>query len=174
MITVKEYAAKHGKTIQAVHQQMKREKNRKLLEGHVTEQEINGRIVKFLDDEAVRILDHASLQSPIVVVENYETILKQENEELLKKNQELSDKLIAAMEINAHQSDQLIEMKTVQLQLADKEHKLSDAAKSIQNIEEKLKRAEEDLEAVKREAEKAKQEAERLKSRGLFERLFNK
>lgn len=62
MITVKEYAEERGITIQAVHQSMNGKRKKERLEGHV--QVIDG--VKWLDEEAVVILDEARNKSPIV------------------------------------------------------------------------------------------------------------
>ena len=62
MITVKQYAEERHITIQAVHQSMNGKRKKERLEGHV--QTIDG--VKWLDEEAVRILDEARSKSPIV------------------------------------------------------------------------------------------------------------
>lgn len=62
MITVKQYANDRGITIQAVHQSMSGKRKKERLQGHV--QVIDG--VKWLDEEAVAILDEARNKSPIV------------------------------------------------------------------------------------------------------------
>lgn len=62
MITVKQYADERHITIQAVHQSMNGKRKKDRLVGHI--QVIDG--VKWLDDEAVRILDEARNKSPIV------------------------------------------------------------------------------------------------------------
>lgn len=62
MITVKQYADERGITIQAVHQSMNGKRKKERLDGHV--QVIDG--VKWLDEEAVAILDEARNKSPIV------------------------------------------------------------------------------------------------------------
>lgn len=62
MITVKQYADERKISIQAVHQSMQGKRKKERLEGHVTV--IDG--VKWLDDEAVQILDEARNKSPIV------------------------------------------------------------------------------------------------------------
>lgn len=62
MITVKQYADERHITIQAVHQSMNGKRKKARLEGHV--KTVDG--VKYLDDEAVRILDEARSKSPIV------------------------------------------------------------------------------------------------------------
>lgn len=62
MITVKQYADERGITIQAVHQSMNGKRKKERLDGHV--QVIDG--IKWLDEEAVAILDEARNKSPIV------------------------------------------------------------------------------------------------------------
>lgn len=62
MITVKQYADERHITIQAVHQSMNGKRKKDRLVGHI--QVVDG--VKWLDDEAVRILDEARNKSPIV------------------------------------------------------------------------------------------------------------
>lgn len=68
-ISVKDYAAQRGKTVQAVYQQMKRKENAAQLEGHVQTQRVGNKNVKYLDDEAIAILDKSSHAAPLVVVE---------------------------------------------------------------------------------------------------------
>lgn len=62
MITVKQYAEERGITIQAVHQSMNGKRKKERLDGHV--QVIDG--IKWLDEEAVAILDESRNRSPIV------------------------------------------------------------------------------------------------------------
>lgn len=62
MITVKQFAEERGITIQAVHQSMQGKRKKVRLEGHV--QVIDG--IKWLDDDAVAILDEARNKAPIV------------------------------------------------------------------------------------------------------------
>lgn len=62
MITVKQFAEERGITIQAVHQSMQGKRKKDRLNGHV--QVIDG--VKWLDEEAVAILDEARNKAPIV------------------------------------------------------------------------------------------------------------
>lgn len=62
MITVKQYADERGITIQAVHQSMNGKRKKERLDGHV--QVIDG--VKWLDEDAVAILDESRNRSPIV------------------------------------------------------------------------------------------------------------
>lgn len=89
MITIKEYAESHGKSVQAVYKQIKSKENSALLDGHIVVEKINNKNVKMLDDVAVQILDDASKQSIQVVLQNEdkETIerLEEENKKLLLK-----------------------------------------------------------------------------------------
>lgn len=62
MITVKQYAEERGITIQAVHQSMNGKRKKDRLDGHV--HVIDG--IKWLDEEAVAILDESRNKSPIV------------------------------------------------------------------------------------------------------------
>lgn len=68
-VSVKEYAAQRGKTIQAVYQQMKRKENAAALKGHVLLQRVGNKNVKYLDEEAVAILDRSSNSAPLVILE---------------------------------------------------------------------------------------------------------
>lgn len=77
MITVKQYAEERGITIQAVHQSMNGKRKKERLDGHV--QVIDG--IKWLDEEAVAILDESRNKSPIV----YE---KAEANEIIKAMEE--------------------------------------------------------------------------------------
>ena len=61
-VTVKQYAESAGVSIQAVHQQLKRQKNKGKLEGHV--HVIDG--IKYLDEEAVAILNSSREKTPVV------------------------------------------------------------------------------------------------------------
>lgn len=53
MITVKEYADRRNKSVQAVYKQLRREKNKRRLEGHLIKQNR----MTYLDEEAIKILD---------------------------------------------------------------------------------------------------------------------
>ena len=66
-VTIKEYAAARGKTIQAVYQAMRRKVNAEALEGHTYMTKIRGKDVLCLDDEAVAILDRGAMQTATVV-----------------------------------------------------------------------------------------------------------
>lgn len=98
MITIKEYADSHGKSVQSVYKQMKSKENATLLEGHVFTEKINNKSVKMLDDVAVQVLENASKQSIQVVLQSddKEKIerLEEENKNLLRKIAALQEELI--------------------------------------------------------------------------------
>lgn len=104
MITVKQYAEERSISIQAVHQSMKGKYKRDRLVGHV--QVKDG--VKWLDEEAVRILDEARNKSPIVwekadTTERIEQ-LEREREQLLLKIAAQADKIAGMAEWKADKS----------------------------------------------------------------------
>ena len=104
MITVKQYAEERGITIQAVHQSMQGKRKKDRLEGHVTV--IDG--VKWLDEEAVAILDESRNKSPIVYekAEANEIIKAMEENEknYLRKIAEQADTIAAQAQWKADQA----------------------------------------------------------------------
>lgn len=98
-LSVKEYAERTGKSVQAVYKQMKGKELTEQLKGHIKElPRGGGRTIKKLDEEAVRLLDEASRQSPQIIVQtdDKERIeqLERDKEALLIKVAELQEKLI--------------------------------------------------------------------------------
>lgn len=69
MLTIKEFAEMHGKSVQAVYQQIKSKENAKALEGHIVIHRVGNKDTKLLDEEAVRILQSASMQAPQVIMQ---------------------------------------------------------------------------------------------------------
>lgn len=98
MITVKEYAERKGKSVQAVYKQMRAKENAALLENHIFLQKVGNKTAKVLDDEAVRILDEASRKIPTVIVQDGKDdiieSLRMENKKLLLKVADLQDQLL--------------------------------------------------------------------------------
>lgn len=152
MITIKEYAAKHNITIQAVYQQINRKKNAAVLEGHI--QIIKG--IKYLDDEAVAVLEAARKSSPAVVMtENKdEKILQLENEIklLLTENTKAANELKelhkwkaeqAVAIASAESNQQALELKTElyeqeKSRADDLQHKLDKKDEEIKKLREEL------------------------------------
>lgn len=98
-LTVKEYAERTGKSVQAVYKQIKGKELSEQLKEHIIElPRGGGRTVKKLDEEAVRLLEEASKKSPQIIVQtdDKERIeqLERDKEALLIKVAELQEKLI--------------------------------------------------------------------------------
>lgn len=167
MITVKQYAEERGITIQAVHQSMKGKRKKDLLEGHVYT--VEG--VKWLDEEAVKILDEYRHKSPIVIEreESDETIenLKLQIENLLIKTAAQADRISELAEwkadhavaiAEANQTKQLLEDKSKEVGIL--EGYIRDAKKEILVLtEEKNKEIERVREESKNQIKEAREEA---------------
>lgn len=101
LITVKEYAETHGKSVQAVYKQLKSKENAEKLKGHIHERKISGKTVKYLDADAVKILEGASAQSPQIIIESQDRArmeeLERENENLKIKIMELQEQMLSEM-----------------------------------------------------------------------------
>lgn len=98
MISIKEYAKLNSKSVQAVYKQMKSKENSNALKGHIHTLKINNKETKFLDADAVAILDDASRQAPTVIIQTEDkTLIEQltmENKNLLLKVAELQEIII--------------------------------------------------------------------------------
>lgn len=153
MITVKQYAAERGISIQAVHQSMQGKKKKELLEGHV--QVIEG--VKWLDDEAVVILDKDRRKSQYLIekAESSEEIeyLKQQIENLLIKTAAQADKISELAQWKADNAVAIAESNHKQLLLEEK-------TKEIGVLEGLLKDANSDIKHLQEEKESAVKAAE--------------
>lgn len=171
MITVKQYAEERGITIQAVHQSMSGKRKQAKLKGHV--QVIDG--VKWLDEEAVAILDEHRNKNPIVIVQQDkdEEIerLRRENELLLKKVAALSEwKADNAMAIaEANHTKLLLEGTKAELEEAKRDAAEMAAAQAVE-----LGLAQKEAEASKKRAEEAEARERALKERNLWQRIARK
>ena len=137
MITIKEYAEKSGKSVQAVYKQIKAKENAALLEGHILLQKIGNKNTKVLDDEAVRILDQASKQAPTVILQSgkddmieklqaEKEQLANENKALLIKVAELQEQLLQEkdnVKLLQQEKIELLEEKQEQNQQSEEEEK---------------------------------------------------
>lgn len=98
MVTIKEYAKKQNKSVQAVYKQLNAKSNQKKLEGHIYKNEINGKMTTFLDEVAEEILSNSSKEAPVVLekITSNERIesLEAENKALLIKIAELQEALL--------------------------------------------------------------------------------
>lgn len=85
MMKIKDYALNHGVTTQAVYKQISNHK--KELEGHI----IKEKGTRYLDQEAIRILESYRENSPSIVVEQGN---KEEMESVRLENQNLKEELL--------------------------------------------------------------------------------
>ena len=159
MITVKQFADERGISIQAVHQAMNRKKNKEKLEGHVNV--IDG--VKWLDDEAVVILDE-SRNKVAVVIQREDTDerirqLEEENRTLLIKVASQADKIAQLSEWKSDNALLIANADLAQKALADATEKLDQVPERIREVETKL--TEHYQEEIKRLMNELKVEKER-------------
>lgn len=126
MITIKEYAELHGKSVQAVYKQLKSKENATLLEGHIITKKINNKNVKMLDDIAVQILNDASKQSIQVIMQNddRERIeqLETENKTLLIKIASLQEELITTQKELGKEKDNVKVLQSEKIELLEQKN----------------------------------------------------
>lgn len=120
LISIKDYAASNNKTQQAVYQQIKRKEKSGALEGHI--QVING--IKYLDEEAVRILQAGTETSPTVVisVNKDQVIEEQENEikRLILEKDRALEKYTEILEWKVEQASAIAQVEQQRLALQEK------------------------------------------------------
>lgn len=128
MITIKEFAELHGKSVQAVYKQIKSKENATLLEGHIFTEKINNKSVKMLDDVAVQILNDASKQSIQVIMQNddRERIeqLETENKTLLIKIASLQEELINTQKELSKEKDNVKSLQNEKIELLEQKNEL--------------------------------------------------
>lgn len=121
MLTIKEYAEKSGKSVQAVYKQIKAKENAALLEEHILLQKIGNKNTKVLDDEAIRILDQASRQAPTVILQSGKDDmiekLQAEKEQLANENKALLIKVAELQEQLLQEKDnvKLLQQEKIEL-----------------------------------------------------------
>lgn len=151
MITVKEYAAKHNITIQAVYQQINRKKNAEALKGHV--EVVKG--IKYLDDEAVAILEAARERSPVVVVQENkdERIVELENEikKLLAENTAAANELKELYKWKSEQAVAIAAAETNKLMLEEKTSLYEQEKIKAEELQHKLTNQEEENRKLREE-----------------------
>lgn len=130
MITIKEYADLHGKSVQSVYKQLKSKENAKLLDGHIFTEKINNKNVKMLDDIAVKILDNASKQSIQIVTQNgdKEKIerLEEENKNLLMQIASIQQELIKTQKELSQEKDNVKLLQDQKIQLLESKEELKE------------------------------------------------
>ena len=181
MITVKEYADSRNKSVQAVYKQLRREKNKCRLEGHLIKQNR----MTYLDEEAIKILDEG--QNVSIILVDQET-KNEEKDEL----SEYKDRVLNLIETNNQLRNQqdLLKNKIINLQDELKVKTEQMTSLLLENKEktlllehnkdqmEEINRLKEELDREKKEQsdeiKKLKSELEKEKSKGFFARLFGK
>ena len=148
MITVKEFAKKQHRTVQAVYQSIDRYKMQ--LDGHI--QKI-GR-TSYLDDEAVAFLESKREQNPVVIYQQD----KDEELELLRKNADVMKAKIAELQekINKSQEDYIaLQAENAKLLAlpAETGKKLAVAEIELKNANEKIGEREKEIAEQKGEIE---------------------
>lgn len=161
MMNVKEYAELRGKSVQAVHQQIKRKTNAKALEGHIFTYKVNNKNVKFIDKEGIEILDDSSKQTPSVMIrETSNEIIEQlriEKEQLLLKVAMQADEIAELAKWKADNALALAEIKNQKLLLEEKKEELDkvkiEAAQRVQESNQRAFAAEEERDTLKERLE---------------------
>lgn len=125
MVTVKEYAEQQGKSVQAVYKQMRAKENAALLENHIFLQKVGNKTAKMLDDEAVKILNNASRQSPTVVLQNGKdeqiAVLQAEKEQLISENKALLVKVAELQEQLLQEKDTVKQLQQEKIMLLEEQ-----------------------------------------------------
>lgn len=171
-ISVKEYAKSRGKTVQAVYQQLKSKENADLLTGHIATHRVGNKMVKFLDDVAVQILDEASSSAPIVIVEDsLKTLLKETTEKLEKSEKQVvyQDGQIQLLKELLQEQDKKIlalsQAEDIRNQLDKATSELADEQAARQAAEAELKALKQSLSEEKRQSDTLKLELQAEKNR---------
>jgi hypothetical protein len=171
-MTIKEYADKHGKSVQSVYKQMKSKENAKRLEGHIFLRKIGNKNVQVLDEVAISVLEEASTQAPHVIVqmEDKEQIarLQEENKELLVKLTEVQKSLLNAKEQSLLVEQQKLLLEDKQKQLDELEAENEDLKGYNEWCDEELKKHGKYVEEALQEKKQIEQELEEIKKMNVF------
>lgn len=173
-MTIKEYAASRGKTIQAVYQAMKRKVNAEALEGHTYTAQVRGKAVLCLDDEAVAILDRGAMQTATVVEKAADEMLISKYAAELEAERKRADALqVELNEVNRQLRQTLPLIGTAEVQqkrLAEAEARTKELEEALIAEKESGKEAERQaMEAVQR-AQEAEHKAELAEQAAGYER----
>ena len=170
LISIKEYAERRGKSVQAVYQQINRKTNVAMLKGHIITKVYMNKNTKFLDEFAVDILDHGSSQTPSVIVQ---TDKDDRIAELEKKNEVLLEKVAVQADKIATQSEELREYDKFRLEA---DNKIALAESRAAAAEESAAAQNEEAERLRKELAETKAELEAEQSRKLSvrERFFGR
>lgn len=148
MITVKEFAKRQHRSVQAIYQSIDRYKLQ--LEGHITK---IGR-TSYLDDEAVAFLETKREQNPVVIFQQD----KDEELERLRQNADVMKAKIAELQESVNQSQQeyiALQKENARLLALPSEtaKKLAVAEVELKNATEKITERDKELDEKKREIE---------------------
>lgn len=158
MMSIKEYAEARNKTTQAVYKQLESKLNKEALKGHIFTLKVNNKNTRFLDEEAVRVLDDASKQTPSVILQTDDKekieALEQENKVLLEKVAVQADKLAAQSEelYNTKMQIQTLERKKLEAELQFETEKTT-AKEQIELHQEELAAQQKEIAELKAQLE---------------------
>ena len=110
--SVKDYAEKHGITIQAVYQQINRKQNKEFIAQH--SKKIQG--VKHLDEEAVKFLESKRENSPAVIVQSDD---RERIAQLEAEKEALFLKVVELQEIIMKKSEKIEQLQEANIQLLE-------------------------------------------------------
>ena len=188
-MSIKDYAAKRGKTVQAVYQQMKRKENAAALAGHVFTKRIGNKDVKYLDEKAIEVLDNGSNNTPTVIIQDD---LKLALEEANQKNKELEaaawkqqgqiELLLRQLADKDKELQQLSAPQAIidglEAQIADlsdeRDFYIQKAAESKENENKALQELTEAHESFEAELKKRDEQIQELENRKWYQLLFKK
>lgn len=148
MITVKEFAKRQHRSVQAIYQSIDRYKLQ--LEGHITKV---GR-TSYLDDEAVAFLESKREQNPVVIFQQD----KDEEMERLRQNADVMKAKIAELQeaVNNSQKEYIALQKENARLLAlpsETAKKLAVTEVELKNAQEKIQERDKELDEKKKEIE---------------------
>ena len=173
MITIKEYAEKHGVTSQAVYQQLLRPKNKEALKDHIKTDESG---TKLLDDYAVEYLSNKSLKksgTAVIIQDDSELALQ-----IMEKEKEITRLNALVASINTDYLQQLNDVReesSKKIEELMKENKdsavqLTEANSKVALKEQENKHLQEKIE----ELQKANQELQAEANKSWWQKLWGK
>lgn len=172
MITVKQYAEERGITIQAVHQSMSGKRKKERLDGHV--HVIDG--VKWLDEEAVAVLDEHRNKNPIVIIQQDKDELieqlRREREELLMKVAAQGARIGELADWKAEKAVEIAEASQAKLMLESTKGELEAAKRDVAAQAVELDHAQQAAEQARQEAARLRAELDEVKNMSPLKRLF--
>lgn len=122
-MSVKEYAVQRGKSAQSVYKQMKSKENGERLDGHIHVFKVNNKDVKYLDEEAVKVLDEASQHSVQVILQtdDKERIaqLEEDKQALLIQIAEIQNELIQTQKALSAEKDNVKQLQAEKIELLE-------------------------------------------------------